>query len=146
MSSASGVRTVELPPTARSASEGRHFVVDTLTAWGMDGLVDVAALVTTEVVTNAVLHARTSVRLTIRRDGARGISIAVRDGSQHRPQRRRTDADSTSGRGMELLDLLATSWSVDVSDSGKTVLFSLDGTSDPWGSGDDPTWLDEAEL
>ncbi len=146
MSPTSDVRSLELPPTARSASEGRHFVLDTLTAWGMDGLADVAALVTTEVVTNAVLHARTAVTLTIQRDGASGVNVAVTDRSRHRPQRRLAEADSTSGRGMELLDLLAASWSVDVTDSGKTVHFWLDGTSDPWSSGEDPTWLDEAEL
>jgi hypothetical protein len=42
--------------------------------------------------------------------------------------------------------MLAASWSVDVNGSGKTVHFSLDGTRDPWTPGENPGWLDEAEL
>ena len=132
MSATGRTRSLDLPPTAHSASVARHFVLDTLREWGLDGLTDVAGLVTTEVVTNAVLHARTTVSLRIVREGARQVRIAVRDGSPHPPLRRRSGADSTSGRGIELLELLASSWTVEVTDAGKTVEFCLDEGADPW--------------
>lgn len=145
MSASEEPRSVDLPPTARSASRARHFVLETLRAWGLDGLTDVAALVTTEVVTNAVLHARTTVSLTICRESGSRVSILVRDGSPHPPQRRRPTTDSTSGRGIDLLEQLADSWSVETSPTGKTVQFSLDETVDPWAAAGG-SWLDEAEL
>ena len=70
----------ELPATARSVTEARRFVTAALTGWGRGELADTAALLTSEVVTNAVLHARTTVDLVIRqlRDG---ITVEVSDGS-----------------------------------------------------------------
>jgi anti-sigma regulatory factor (Ser/Thr protein kinase) len=138
-------RAITLPPTARSATEGRRFLLDTLVMWGLDTLIDAAALVTTEVITNAVLHARTPLTLTIRRDGDGGVRIGVKDGSTHPPQRRQPDTTSTSGRGVDLLDRLATSWSVDMTESGKTVHFRLDSHTDPWALSD-RDWLDEGGL
>lgn len=121
----------ELPATARSVTDARRFVTDALRSWGRGELADTAALLTSEVVTNAVLHARTTVDLVIRelRDG---IAVEVSDGSRMPPQGRRTTPQSTTGRGMTLLDQLAATWDVDVRANGKTVSFTLKDGIDPW--------------
>jgi anti-sigma regulatory factor (Ser/Thr protein kinase) len=124
--------TLELPAMARSASEGRHFVVQALERWQLESLVDSAALLSTEVITNAVLHARTPLTVSVERIGAGGVQISVSDGSTFVPQRRRASEDSTNGRGLDLLDRLSTSWSVTTTELGKTVQFTLDGDHDPW--------------
>src|SRR3954447_20803902 len=96
--------SLQLPPMAHSASQGRHFVVETLQQWRLDSLVDSAALLSTEVITNAVLHARTPVTVSVERAGNDGVQISVADGSTFVPERRQATADSTNGRGLDLLD------------------------------------------
>lgn len=121
----------ELPATARSVTDARRFVTDALRTWGRDELADTAALLTSEVVTNAVLHARTSVDVVVRqlRDG---VAIDVSDGSLSPPRGRRTTPQSTTGRGLALLDQLAATWEVKLRSNGKTVSFTLKDGLDPW--------------
>src|SRR4051794_26249454 len=89
--------SVTLPPTARSCTEGRHFVTQILTAWGLPGLLDAAALLASEVITNAVLHARTVLTVTMVRTGTGVVRIEVSDGSLLVPERREADAEDTNG-------------------------------------------------
>src|SRR4051812_6465313 len=104
-------QSLGLPATAESASQGRRFVVDTLKAWQLDALTDAAALLASEVITNAVLHARTAFTVTLERISDDCVQIAVSDGSTYVPQRRQSTADSTNGRGIRLLDQLSAAWS-----------------------------------
>jgi anti-sigma regulatory factor (Ser/Thr protein kinase) len=129
----------ELPATARSVTQARRFVVDALASWHLDGLADTAALLTSEVVTNAVLHARTAMELVVRRLDD-GVSVEVSDGSRQRPRGRQADADATNGRGLELLALLASDWAVDLNRAGKTVRFTITGDSDPWAAFSSEQW------
>src|SRR3954447_26967827 len=69
--------SVTLAPTARSCTEGRRFVTQTLIEWGLLGLLDAAALLASEVITNAVLHARTVVTLTVVRTDPGTVRIDV---------------------------------------------------------------------
>lgn len=133
----------ELPATARSVTEARRFVTDALKRWGRGELADTAALLTSEVVTNAVLHARTSVDLVVRqlRDG---VAVEVTDGSNLRPQGRRTTPQSTTGRGLALLDQLAATWDVKLRSNGKTVRFTLKDGIDPWASFAGQDWAGDA--
>jgi anti-sigma regulatory factor (Ser/Thr protein kinase) len=137
----SEVLNLTLPPTARSAGDGRRFVVQTLTDWNCDAMIDAAALLASEVITNAVMHARTPLTISLRRTESGHIQIDVSDGSPLQPRRRTPAADATTGRGVALLDQLATSWSVRTTANGKTVTFTLDSTSDPWASVADVDWL-----
>jgi anti-sigma regulatory factor (Ser/Thr protein kinase) len=138
-------QSLRFPPTAQSASKARHFVVDTLQAWQMEALVDSAALLASEVITNAVLHARTPFTVTLERIGDDCVQIAVSDGSTFTPQRRQPTADSTNGRGIDLLDQLSAAWSVRTTSAGKTVQFTLDRGQDPWFGFVGVDWL-AAEL
>lgn len=136
--------TVELPAAAASVRDGRRFVTGVLDAWGMPELIETAALLTSELLTNSVLHARTDIVLTLARCD-HGVEIVVRDGSRSAPRRRRYSSDATTGRGLELLERLARSWEVSVDDDGKSVRFVVDGASDPWAGYASDDWL-EAEL
>ena len=121
----------ELPATARSVTEARRFVLGALANWQLDSLADTAALLTSEVVTNAILHARTPVEVVVRRL-RRGVAVEVSDGSRRQPRVRRAAADATNGRGIALLEQLASTWDVTVHRAGKTVQFTVTGDRDPW--------------
>lgn len=123
----------ELPATARSVTDARRFVLGALDTWHLDDLADTAALLTSEVVTNAVLHARTPIELVVRRLRD-GIGVDVTDGSRNAPQARGATSESTNGRGLALLDQLASTWDVTMNRTGKTVRFTITGDRDPWAS------------
>jgi anti-sigma regulatory factor (Ser/Thr protein kinase) len=134
-----------LPPAVVSVGEGRRLVTEALAAWDLDGLSYTATLLTSEVLTNSVLHARTPMVLTVERTGNDAVKISVRDESIHIPRRRAHAHDAATGRGLELLDRLAQSWRVDTATDGKTLTFTVGGDVDPWASFSDADWL-EAEL
>ena len=117
--------TLVLPPEARSSSMSRRFVQHALTRWQLDALIDVAVLLTSELVTNAVVHAQTDVEITITRDDARTITVAVSDNSRTEPRLHQHPDDSATGRGLGILDALASSWDVVSRNEGKTVRFTL---------------------
>ena len=99
----------ELAVTPPSAREARQLVTRTLREWDLEHLVDAAALLVSEVVTNAVLHARTPLALELeRRDGC--VRVIVSDGSPRQPQRRRPGPEAGTGRGLGLLAVLSTDW------------------------------------
>jgi anti-sigma regulatory factor (Ser/Thr protein kinase) len=109
-----------------SARQARRFTSETLQGWGRGDLEIAAALLVTELVTNAVLHARTAVelRLEIRDDVLR---LSVRDGSPIVPSLKNHGLEATTGRGLGLVATLARNWGVSPGDGGKTVWVELDG-------------------
>ncbi|HET6817956.1 MAG TPA: ATP-binding protein [Mycobacteriales bacterium] len=132
-------RSIRLPPTARSTTQARRFVLSALSDWGLDALRDTAALLTSEVVTNSVLHARTDVEVSIARHDE-GVVVEVSDGSRRAPVRRLQLDEATTGRGVELLEQLAASWDVTLHSDGKTVRFSLSEAVDPWAAYTGSEW------
>ncbi len=125
-------KTLELTPVAASVSVGRRFIAEGLQDLGLADLVETACLLTSELLTNSVLHARTHISISLGRDGAGRVEICVRDGSRYAPRRRRHAQDATTGRGLELLERLAESWDASVDETGKTIRFTLAVGSDPW--------------
>jgi MEDS: MEthanogen/methylotroph, DcmR Sensory domain/Histidine kinase-like ATPase domain len=128
-------RPVELPPlrpiplaVARSfvpasatPTGARRFVTGTLAAWGRPDLVDDAAVVVTELATNAVIHARTDLTVTVDRASDGRIRISVRDGSRVVPRPRCARALDGSGRGLGLVAAMVNGWGADVLPDGKVV-------------------------
>ncbi|MGC1289570.1 MAG: ATP-binding protein, partial [Streptosporangiaceae bacterium] len=130
------VATAAYQPVPAAAAAARRFVRDTLRSWELagerggpgeraewtqrDALVDDAVLLTSELVTNAVLHAGTPVQVTCRllgdlSDGAVEIAVLDRRPVQLRPDRPHTAAEAaerTNGRGLQLPSELATAWGV----------------------------------
>jgi anti-sigma regulatory factor (Ser/Thr protein kinase) len=82
-------------------------------------------LCVSEVVTNAVRHARTAGLLTVDRD-ARLLTVEVHDGSDDLPIRRPMSAIALNGRGLRILDQLATRWGTRSTGAGKVVWFEFD--------------------
>lgn len=109
----------------RSVRAARRFVTELLFAERLQAdLVDTAALLVTELVTNAVLHARSAIELSVtcHRDWAR---VDVADAAPRAIARRSQHLDATTGRGLLLMDLLASTWGVEPSPDGKTVWFEV---------------------
>ncbi|HVW34697.1 MAG TPA: ATP-binding protein [Acidimicrobiia bacterium] len=112
------------PNHRRGPAEARHFVTETLRTWGCTPLVDDAAVIASELATNAMLHARTDFTVTVSRR-ASVVRIAVRDASCDPPKRRRGKPSAPSGRGLRLVEALASDWGTDFRADGKVVWAQL---------------------
>lgn len=82
-------------------------------------------LCVSEVVTNAVLHARTPKDMSVRADGDQ-LVIEVVDGDPTLPVRRAHDLTAPTGRGLRILDELTAEWGVRQVPDGKVVWFVFD--------------------
>jgi hypothetical protein len=116
------VHTVVLPASAEAPRDARIF------AWGISPPLDdddmaVLGLLTSELVTNGVLHARTDLTYGIAVTPDL-VLVGVGDGSSAVPTEP-TGSEPTSGRGMHLLVSLAHQWGVHVGDGGKVVWFTI---------------------
>lgn len=109
---------------AMSAARARTFVRDVLQAWGCNHLVEITVLVANEVVTNAILHARTEVGVRVRL-GQGFVRVEVSDRSDSVPVRRDIPDDATGGRGVALLDAMVARWGVEHLPDGKRVWFDM---------------------
>jgi anti-sigma regulatory factor (Ser/Thr protein kinase) len=121
---------VALPAHPRSVREARRFVGDRVAALGLDRLRRDAELLTSELVTNAIVHAGTAVTVEVSGEGGR-IRVAVSDGRPPPVHRSAFhDPEAPDGRGLLLLEIVADSWGVDSAEQGKTVWFDLSATGD----------------
>lgn len=116
--------TIRLSPHPTSAREAREFVAGTLRRWGRRDQTEAAVLLTSELVTNAIVHARSQVAVTMRMAGE-GLRISVLDESTDQPVLQSGTDQLASGRGLTLVEALAASWGVDPEGRGKTVWFEL---------------------
>jgi anti-sigma regulatory factor (Ser/Thr protein kinase) len=91
---------------------------------GADDVIDDAELLVSELAANAVVHARTAMRVSVLERSGR-IRIEVRDDDPTLPQRRSPDLMALDGRGVMLVDTLATAWGINGNHQGKTVWFEL---------------------
>jgi anti-sigma regulatory factor (Ser/Thr protein kinase) len=85
-----------------------------------DGLVDNLIMAANELMTNAVVHARTEFTVRVLIDGRR-VRVEVDDGDTRMPQPCLTPADATSGRGLALVDGIGVQWGAERHAGGKTV-------------------------
>ena len=111
---------VRLPPSPASAQAARRVATDAVLALGRAELVDDVATVVTELVANAVIHADTEIGFSVRPAGA-GVRVEVSDGSSIVPRWAPAAMSATSGRGLILVQRLASDWGVEPHAGGKTV-------------------------
>jgi anti-sigma regulatory factor (Ser/Thr protein kinase) len=116
--------TLTLPPHPTSPRAARRHVAWALEASELGELVDRATLLVSEVVTNAVLHAATDIQLKCRVERG-SLCVEVRDRSLAEPSARNYDVAAMTGRGLEMVELLADEWGVETDEDGKTVWFLL---------------------
>ncbi|GAA2767808.1 SpoIIE family protein phosphatase [Streptomyces paradoxus] len=118
-------------PVGRSVASARSFVRDTLQGWGFADIVDDAVVLTSELVTNAVVHAGTSADvLCLRSDEGVRIEVADRYPEREIPLQATAvnmgSPDREGGRGLQLCAALAGRWGVEYIPTHKTVWFQLD--------------------
>jgi len=117
-----------LLPAAEAPARSRRFTHDTCARWGIGRVGNLAELVTSELVTNAVMHARTAMTVTLRLVDNR-LHVAVRDGDP-RPMQRPAPGNAGGpqdehGRGLLLLDAMTDSWGCNPTADGKVVWASI---------------------
>lgn len=132
-----GAVLVRFPTHPHSIRTARSLVVDALRAWGLGALADDARLVVSELATNAVLHSggRTfelsvarsgqAVRIAVGDDGAVPAAAVVR---RSRPAGATTTAlrpETTTGRGLGIVEELTSAWGVQVDGAVKWVWAEL---------------------
>jgi hypothetical protein len=136
---------LRLLPEPTSVRLARRFVVDKLQEWGCDELVDSAALITSELVTNAIVHTGQPFSVSIKRRGG-SIRVEIADEASELPPQPGAVApvgsppEPTSSRGrhghgldenslfsgLGMVDAMATRWGSDaVPEGGKVVWFEL---------------------
>lgn len=133
--SARTASAITVPAAPDSVGRVRRVLRATLDGAGVaEHTVDTAILLTSELVTNAVLHARTDVHVTVVVDD--GVRVEVHDESRMLPSSRSHAVDSMTGRGLHIVGQLADDYGVEVQEpaetgspngGGKTVWFSLAG-------------------
>jgi anti-sigma regulatory factor (Ser/Thr protein kinase) len=110
----------------RAVPETRRALRELLRHWGRPGRSDIAELLTSELVTNALVHTDHDAVLTAT-VGPRGLRVEVRDFVARRPRVCVPNADDgTHGRGLVLVQSLADAWGVRAHGVGKAVWFELD--------------------
>ena len=124
-----------LPAEAGSARSARQFVSGTLADWGCDAVEDTVILLVSELVTNAVLHARSALTIQLDKTGD-DLRVAVADGSTVVPRPRRYSLDAATGRGLGLVELMSSRWGITPTTEGKEIWFVV-STTDP---GTEETW------
>lgn len=112
------------PALPASVGQARRFVRQTLATSGANAWAEAAELVVSEAVTNALVHAGTSIDLAVS-VSEDGIRLEVGDDSPHLPQRRRYAATAGTGRGVMLIDEFTSSWGIVARPPGKIVWFDL---------------------
>jgi anti-sigma regulatory factor (Ser/Thr protein kinase) len=120
-----------LDPVPASPALARRWVTRALDGIGCAALSEVVALLVSEVVTNALLHARTPLEVDVRPHGD-GVRVEVRDGSPAGPRRKRHSLEGTTGRGLCLVERLADDWGWRPESGGKVVWFDVSQARDPW--------------
>lgn len=114
-----------LPAEPSSVALARQSLVDALGDWQGSAVVEVAELLVSELVTNAVLHAGSAVELAVWRQAGR-VRVEVGDASAMVPHQRVADETATIGRGVDMVEMLAERWGVDTSHAeGKIVWFEV---------------------
>lgn len=113
-----------------AAADARRHVRAAIEAWGISADPYTAALLTSELVTNAIRYAGGPIRLFITCSGGR-LHVYVHDGSCELPAPLDTSVDAEDGRGLMLVASLATSWGCYRTSAGKAVYFTLALETDP---------------
>ncbi|MFJ3233963.1 SpoIIE family protein phosphatase [Streptomyces sp. NPDC086787] len=114
---------LELPPDPAMVTRARTLTERQLETWGLCELSFTAALVVSELVTNAIRYAAGPVVLRLIRD--RQLLCEVSDGAHTAPHLRRARRDDEGGRGLFLVAQLSQRWGTRYTASGKTIWAGL---------------------
>lgn len=111
---------VRLRPVPDACRQVRQLVGQACAAWHRAELTATASLIATELVTNVVRHAHTTMEFTLGLQGGR-LSMTVRDGSRRMPKPIDPGPSDSGGRGLQLVRDLTDAWGVLPVPDGKVV-------------------------
>lgn len=111
-------------PVAAAVGAARRFVAGRLQAWGEPELVGDAALVLSELATNAVRHSESAFRVTLVSQGGQ-VQIGVEDVGSEFPEVRDPAPEALGGRGVAIVEDLSRTWGYDTTVDGKRVWAEL---------------------
>jgi anti-sigma regulatory factor (Ser/Thr protein kinase) len=122
---ASPTATARLAPHPSASGQARQLLRRVEDRWGHPELFEAAELPLSELVANAVLHARTQIEVAVCLVDE-GLRVEVHDERPELHPAASHDRESTTGRGLELVGAIADRWGVIRQPAGKTVWFELD--------------------
>jgi anti-sigma regulatory factor (Ser/Thr protein kinase) len=115
----------ELGSGPREVGRARRVLSRALHRWGVDGeCADIAVLLTSELVTNAIRHGDAPVRLRAG-VGSRGLRVEVDDEARGTVAPREAALTDLDGRGLHLVESLSDRWGCRSAARGKRVWFEL---------------------
>jgi anti-sigma regulatory factor (Ser/Thr protein kinase) len=128
-----------------SVPGARRFVSDGLASWGLEELVEDVSLCVTELAANAALHSAGSFMSVVLTAGEHGVRVSVEDDgpvptaavapradfAAREPVTDDVRDEPTTGRGLAIVDVLATSWGVEDTAGGKRVWAQFGATAEP---------------
>ncbi|WP_190276786.1 SpoIIE family protein phosphatase [Catenulispora acidiphila] len=118
------VATLALSGDRRMAGQARSFTRGKLRDWGLASLTDLAELLVSELVTNALTHTGHPRQLRLFCD--RTLTVEVADSDPRAPTARGFTDYEESGRGIQLVDELSRRWGSRITRHGKVVWFELE--------------------
>jgi hypothetical protein len=114
---------MDLTPCARLVRSARDLTTRALLDWGCPQPIAPATLIVSELVNNAILHARTDLTVSVARWGEL-VRLAVHDATPELPVRR-DEPTQVTGRGMLLVAALSQSWGVLPASGGGKVVWAV---------------------
>ena len=116
-----------LPGDVTTPAAARRFVRSALESVETDPVViETAELLTTELVTNAVVHTGCPAVLRMLFAAGGGVRVEVADTSDRPPRPRHAKGEDTNGRGLELVDGLVDRWGWQPEGAGKSIWCEVD--------------------
>jgi serine phosphatase RsbU (regulator of sigma subunit)/anti-sigma regulatory factor (Ser/Thr protein kinase) len=119
-------RTLAVEPTLDAPALARAAVADAFTSWGLPAsAADAPQVCVSELVTNAVVHARSTVDVTLQLEEVRLLVLVADAGLEGEAELREHDLEAAGGRGLVLVDALSDAWGVESTAQGTTVWCEL---------------------
>ncbi|MFF3336197.1 SpoIIE family protein phosphatase [Streptomyces sp. NPDC002888] len=113
------VASWDIPPTPSAVPEARRKAMGQLSEWGLDDVAFTTELIVSELITNALKHARGPIGLRLILE--RTLTCEVSDASNTSPRMRRARYTDEGGRGLFLVAQVAQRWGTRYTGKGKTI-------------------------
>jgi anti-sigma regulatory factor (Ser/Thr protein kinase) len=123
-------RRWRLPSSVEAPALTRHLIATTCQEELTDSRIADCSLMATELVTNAVVHGRQPITLTIDRNGPGRVRVEVRDDGDgdhmaHAIREEAADPAGETGRGLLIVNALAERWGLEFQDRTTCAWFEV---------------------
>jgi signal transduction histidine kinase/FixJ family two-component response regulator len=119
------VSVLDVPPDASAVHEARSFAETTMRGWDVPrAVIADAALVISELLTNAIVHGRPPIRMRLHKT-RRELAVEVDDGDSAMPRKLYAAPEDVRGRGLFIVGELSSRWAARADGTGKTVWSTL---------------------